>query len=407
MRQSLKLHLLAFGLTLCATTNLLGQGPTISTIDFPGATTTTPWGINTRGDIVGVHVNVDKTTHGFLLSGGQYSPVDYPGASGTELYGLNAAGDLVGVYTLEGIRRGFLLKGGKFIKIDYPGAASTETSAINPRGDIVGFYVSADKAMHGFLLSGDQYTTIDLPGAPSTLLSGINPQGDIAGSGGSPVRAYLLSDGEYTTWEGSPGATFTNTTGLNARGDVVGRYVVGGVSHGYVMIAGQLSTIDFPGATFNGATSINQRRDILGRYRKADGVTHGFLLVGFQPSCVSTGPPSLINAPMLLSLSGDGRGQGAIQHSNTFQVASASNPAVAGEILSVYFTGLVDGGLLSPQITIGGVLTEILFFGNTPGYSGLNQANVRMPTGVLPSAAVPVRLTYLGRASNEVTIGVR
>jgi len=37
-----------------------------------------------------------------------------------------------------------------------------------------------------------------------------------------------------------------------------------------------------------GLTSINQRRDILGQYRNADGVTHGFLLTGFQPACVAS-----------------------------------------------------------------------------------------------------------------------
>ena len=118
-------------------------------------------------------------------------------------------------------------------------------------------------------------------------------------------------------------------------------------------------------------------------------------------------PPLLVPAPKLFSLSGNGRGPGAIWHAATGLVVSPDHPAIAGEALSLYSTSLIDGGVIPPHVAIGGRLAEILFFGNAPGYSGFNQVNFRLPSRIAAGDAAPVRLTYLGRPSNEVTIGVR
>ncbi len=417
MTQRLRPYTLALGLTLGAAFNALGQSPAFTTIDFPGTASTTPWGFNTRGDIVGLYVNADKSTHGFLLSGGQYTTVDFPGATSSALYGINPGGDIVGQYTFaDNVDHSFLLKGGQFTKIDFPGAASTDISAINPRGEIVGFYVNPDKVQHGYLLSGDQFTTIDFPGATRGGLSGINPQGDIAGvyMSAGINHAFLLSDGDFTSFD-FPGATYTNTTGINARGDIAGRYIAGGVSHGYLLSGGQFSTFDFPGATFTGATGINQRGDtVLGRYTLADGVMHGFLMVGFRPACVTA------TAALRIVVTAGGA---AVTHSSDFTLVTTSKPAAAGEVLSIFATGLgptlpaVASGQAFPssplaavdslvEVRVNGrsaiVLAAVGFPGAVDGY----QVNFRVPAGTVKGSAT-IELSAAGVAGTPVNIVVQ
>ncbi len=51
-------------------------------------------------------------------------------------------------------------------------------------------------------------------------------------------------------------------------------------------------------------------------------------------------------APVPLSLSGDGRGPGAIPHATSHQVVNPGNPAIAGEALEIYCTGLGTASIL-------------------------------------------------------------
>jgi uncharacterized protein (TIGR03437 family) len=58
-------------------------------------------------------------------------------------------------------------------------------------------------------------------------------------------------------------------------------------------------------------------------------------------------------------------------------------------------------------VTIGGRRADILSVRSVPGATGTSQVTVRVPKGVAPGSAVAVRLMYLGRTSNDVTIVVQ
>jgi hypothetical protein len=130
----------------------------------------------------------------------------------------------------------------------------------------------------------------------------------------------------------------------------------------------------------------------------------GTVLIAGGSSATLFHPSALIGAPKLFSTSAAGNSQAAIWHAATGRLVSIDAPAMAGEILSMYTNGLVEGGVIPPQVAIGGRFAEIQFFGRAPGYPGFDQVNFRVPAAVVPGSAVSVRLIYLGRSSNEMTI---
>jgi uncharacterized protein (TIGR03437 family) len=100
---------------------------------------------------------------------------------------------------------------------------------------------------------------------------------------------------------------------------------------------------------------------------------------------------------------------------------SVTNPARGGTILTVFLTGEgpvdppVASGHPGPQdplsqvileatAEVGGQEVEVLFLGLTPGFTGLAQANLRLPTGLVGN--LPVRLTIGGQVSNAGLVTV-
>jgi hypothetical protein len=117
-------------------------------------------------------------------------------------------------------------------------------------------------------------------------------------------------------------------------------------------------------------------------------------------------PANPIKSPALFTTS---NGQAVVWNSATGTLVSPGGafvPAQAGDILSTYTNNLIEGGVVPPQVSVGGHAAKILYFGDAPGYPGYFQINFEIPGGVTPGSSVPVVLTYLGRSSNAVSISV-
>lgn len=113
----------------------------------------------------------------------------------------------------------------------------------------------------------------------------------------------------------------------------------------------------------------------------------------------------------------------AVAHANDFALVTAAKPARAGEILSLFATGLgptrpgVDPGRPFPasplalvnspvEVTVNGIPAEVLFAGGLPGAVDGYQVNFRLPSGLAPGlAGVQVSAAWI--AGSEVRIAIQ
>jgi adhesin/invasin len=128
--------------------------------------------------------------------------------------------------------------------------------------------------------------------------------------------------------------------------------------------------------------------------------------------------PVVTAAPGLFSY---GSGRAVVQNSD-FTLNSPSNPAKAGSTILAYLTGsgpvsppLTDGALApsSPPATvtspysakIGSASAQVSFAGLAPGFVGLVQMNIVVPSG-LAKGDYPLTVTIAGQQSNSALVSI-
>jgi len=131
--------------------------------------------------------------------------------------------------------------------------------------------------------------------------------------------------------------------------------------------------------------------------------------------------------PGVFTQNQSGAGPGAIFGQKPGGVAAlntAANPASAGDALVIFCTGLgtvtpsVPAGTAAPltalswtdnpvTVTVGGLDAGFLFAGLAPGWVGLYQVNVTVPSGIAATSNAPVVVTTAGVSSAPVTVAIR
>lgn len=101
--------------------------------------------------IAGISFDSLFEVHGYVLERDAYTQFDYPGATFTQAWDVNSSGTVVG-YFEPVTSHGFSLDEDGFTQIDVPGASWTRIFGINPQGDMVGTYADASNGVHAFLL---------------------------------------------------------------------------------------------------------------------------------------------------------------------------------------------------------------------------------------------------------------
>jgi uncharacterized protein (TIGR03437 family) len=129
--------------------------------------------------------------------------------------------------------------------------------------------------------------------------------------------------------------------------------------------------------------------------------------------------------PAVFTENQSGTGQAVAFNATTNQLgANVGSPAKAGDILSIFATGLgrvtpeVEAGAPAPldqlvrtvspvEVTVGGVPAQVQFAGLQPGVVARYQINFTIPEGVQPGNEIPVVVTVGRQTSVPVTIALQ
>jgi probable HAF family extracellular repeat protein len=231
-----------------------------------GGASSSGWGINTSGHVVGYAQDATGVSYGFLWNGTTMHEVDQVvGASPTTnnflhayvydgimhdlgtlggqtslAYGVGASGIVVGGADTgyEGQERAFLYDGTGMHDIGTLGGPDSSARSVNGSGQATGGSNTALGYSHAFLYSGSTMNDLGTLGGHTSTGLGINGSGQVAGwsflADNNTQHAFLY-DGSSMIDLGAMGGIVSQAYGLNDLAQVVGEVELrAGVVHGFL-----------------------------------------------------------------------------------------------------------------------------------------------------------------------------
>jgi uncharacterized protein (TIGR03437 family) len=295
-------------------------------------------------------------------------------------------------------------------------AGTTDFTAVNPYALNTGGSLTVELSQVGLGAGGTFVEAAIDPtdpggfeidfGAPMTALSGsgvfLNPQGVASAASFAPA-GNPISPGEFIALFGAGLAKSNQTAAPPYPATLNGVTVLidGKAAPIYFVSAGQINCL-VPYSTA-GATATIQVQN------------------GTGNSNTVTAPVG-VTSPGIYSLDQSGTGAGAIEHANG-AVVNAANPAVAGETVVVFLTGM---GAVTPTIADGTASTgkplnqtplptvyvadqpaAVSFSGLTPGFPGLYQLNVTIPLSLSSTGNFPLAIGTANAFHDQVYVVVQ
>ena len=264
---------------------------------------------------------------------------------------------------------------------------------------------ATDGKLYGVGMPGSCSATAGLTaftaGTIFTINAGLPPLPNpkiAAVTNGASFAAGSLVPGEIAT---AFGTSLTTSTGINLSSSLP---LPGSLLGSEVLVNGCAATPLFAVDNVNGQQQINFQAP--------------WEIAGQQVVAVQVVNNGGISPPVDVPVLAAQPGIIAILHAD-YSAATTASPVTAGETVLIYGTGLgavstaqVDGTAANgestialPEVTVGGTPAMVAFSGLAPGFVGLNQVNIVVPSG-LASGNQAVGMNVGGVASNSVLLPV-